>query len=84
MKMPTSRIDRKIGMIVGACLLASLAGCISVPGTKVLVTPIGVAGVHSFKPQPTPDNIYAQARTMDRVTAQAASENKAAPDTTQQ
>ena len=79
MKMRT----RKIGTIIGACLLASVAGCISVPGTNVLVTPIGVAGVHSFKPQPTPDNIYAQARTMDRMTAQAASETKAAQDTKQ-
>ena len=54
---------------------ASLQGCISMPGTKMLVTPIGVAGIHSFKPQQTPDANYAQAKTMDRMTVQNAGEN---------
>jgi len=55
-----------------AAVTASLQGCISTPSNKVLVTPFGVAGVHSFKPQPTPDTIYSQAKIMDRMAAQNA------------
>jgi hypothetical protein len=64
-----------IKVLAFAAVTASLQGCISTPGTKVLVTPFGVAGVHSFKPQQTPDTIYSQAKAMDRMTAQSAAEN---------
>ena len=59
-------------VLVIAAVTASLQGCISTPSNKVLVTPFGVAGIHSFKPQPTPDTIYSQAKIMDRMAAQNA------------
>lgn len=31
-------------------LTGALAGCVSFGGTDALITPVGVAGVHSFKP----------------------------------
>jgi hypothetical protein len=64
-----------IKVLAIAVATASLPGCISTPSNKVLVTPFGVAGIHSFRPQQTPDTTYAQAKTMDRMTVQNAGEN---------
>ena len=52
-------------------LLALLAGCVSVGSTDVLLTPIGVVGLHSFKPpqqQPARDEAVAANRD-GRVTS---------------
>lgn len=35
-----------------SALCICLAGCINLPQTKALVTPVGVIGVHSFAPPP--------------------------------
>jgi hypothetical protein len=52
-------------------LLALLAGCVSVGGTDVLVTPIGVVALHSFKPpqQPQPRDDAVAANRDGRMTA---------------
>ena len=42
----------------------------------MLVTPFGIAGVHSFAPRQTPDNMIAKTKTLDRMTAQSAKENE--------
>jgi len=44
MNVPKTRM-----LMLGVCS-ALLAGCISTPQTKALITPIGVIGVHSFAP----------------------------------
>jgi hypothetical protein len=64
------------GAFLAVSVAGSLAGCITMPGTGVLVTPIGVAGVHSFAPKQTPDNMVAKAKTLDHMTAQTAKENE--------
>ena len=43
------RLISSVAMITFAA--AALSGCVSYGNTNALVTPIGVAGVHSFKPQ---------------------------------
>jgi len=65
-----------IGAFLAISLMASLTGCITTPGTGVLVTPFGIAGVHSFAPRQTPDNMIAKTKTLDRMTAQSAKENE--------
>jgi hypothetical protein len=40
----------KLRLLMVSGLLALLAGCVSVGSTDVLLTPIGVVGLHSFKP----------------------------------
>jgi hypothetical protein len=40
----------KLSTVLMAVLITSLSACISYPRTHVLVTPIGVAGIHSFAP----------------------------------
>jgi len=51
-------------------LIALLAGCISYPSTKILVTPIGAAGIHSFAPpERTPDNIRSAQAQSERLAA---------------
>ena len=42
----------------------SLAGCISYPNTKALVTPVGAVGFHTFAPpRQSPDEMSAAAQT---------------------
>jgi hypothetical protein len=36
-------------LVIG-CMVTALSGCLSAGGTHALVTPFGVAGVHSFAP----------------------------------
>jgi hypothetical protein len=41
-------------------VIVLLSGCISYPSTKILVTPIGAAGIHSFAPpERNPDEMRA-------------------------
>jgi hypothetical protein len=37
-------------ILIVTCLVGCASGCINYPRTHVLVTPIAVAGVHSFAP----------------------------------
>jgi hypothetical protein len=46
-----SRMFRTLLIVFGI----GLAGCISTPNTKALITPLGGVGVHSFAPPQTPD-----------------------------
>jgi hypothetical protein len=46
----------KLRTIVVPCLL-TLSGCMTFNHTGVLVTPVGVAGIHSFAPSQTPDSM---------------------------
>ena len=68
--------SRKLQVISAMALSIALAGCISTPQTKALITPVGVIGVHSFAP-PAP-----QPRTIDfmeqRRLAQQAEQERAA------
>jgi hypothetical protein len=62
----------KLRMLIVPCALALLSGCISYGKTGVLVTPIGVAGIHNFGPPKsaqTPDEMERIARA-ERVAAQ--------------
>ncbi|HKE43239.1 MAG TPA: hypothetical protein VKB41_01755 [Steroidobacteraceae bacterium] len=52
----------KLRLLIASGLLALLTGCVSVGGTDVLITPLGVVALHSFKPpqsQPQPDKTVA-------------------------
>ena len=41
-------------LLLGACGVL-LAGCINLPQTKALITPVGAIGIHSFAPpRPAP------------------------------
>jgi hypothetical protein len=55
-----------------------LSGCISYPSTKILVTPIGAAGIHTFAPpEQNPDEMKAARATSERL-AHMAKENDTA------
>jgi hypothetical protein len=43
--------------VVMAALTAGLSGCVSYGNTHALLTPVGVAGYHSFKPANAPRNV---------------------------
>jgi hypothetical protein len=59
--------------ILIACTVAAattvLSGCVSFGQTDMLVTPFGVAGIHSFAPPPSPDNFKQLDRTAARLAA---------------
>ena len=40
----------KLRILIATCLLVCASGCINYPRTHVLVTPLFVAGIHSFAP----------------------------------
>ena len=45
-------------VISAMALSVVLAGCISTPQTKALITPVGAIGIHSFAPPPVqPRNV---------------------------
>lgn len=52
----------------------ALSGCINTPSTKALITPIGGAGYHTFKPTQPPDRI--DPSEVDRLAAAAAEESR--------
>lgn len=71
--MATEELNEDVGMRLRAlatCLMiasiGAVAGCVSTPQTKVLITPVGAIGVHTFRQpdaqRPTPSEI-------DRMTA---------------
>jgi hypothetical protein len=48
----------KVRIVVLGVLSVALTGCINLPQTKALITPVGVVGVHSFgPPRQLPRNI---------------------------
>ena len=56
----------KLQLLSISICAAALTGCISTPQTKVLITPVGAAGIHSFRsPEATPPS----ASEIDRMTA---------------
>lgn len=60
----------KLRMLIVPCAVALLSGCISYGKTGVLVTPIGVAGIHNFGPPKsakTPDEMERIARATERL-----------------
>lgn len=65
------RYVMKLRMLITPCVVALLSGCVSFGQTGVLVTPIGVAGIHSFAPPQRPDNVDELERAADRITAKA-------------
>lgn len=60
---------RSISNAVAACSFAMLCGCVSVGQTHMLVTPVGAAGIHSFAPPPSPDNLKQLDSTAQRLAA---------------
>lgn len=46
---------RPIVLIALIMVTGAVAGCATTPSTSGLATPWGVAGIHSFKPQKTPE-----------------------------
>lgn len=50
---------------VGAA--ATLSGCVSFGQTDMLVTPLGVAGIHSFAPPASPDDFRQLDREAERL-----------------
>lgn len=61
------KVCRTLLIVASAAVSASLAGCVSYPNGKALVTPIGAAGFYTFAPEKkTPDTMSAQ-RTAERL-----------------
>lgn len=63
--------------LISACAVmgaaATLSGCVSFGQTDMLVTPVGVAGIHSFAPPASPDNfkqIDREAQRLERMAQQ--------------
>jgi len=57
-----------------SAMCAALAGCIDLPQTKALITPVGVVGVHSFAPRATDSNQLAPPDFRQRLAQQAAAQ----------
>jgi len=57
----------KLRMLLAPCVIAMLSGCVSYGQTHALVTPIGVAGWHSFAPPQRPVNVNELERKADRM-----------------
>lgn len=56
---------------------ATLSGCVSYGNTHALITPIGVAGYHSFKPSDSARDIHLpEQRNPDRIAATKAEQEQ--------
>ena len=42
---------RLLNLVGIVCIAAALTGCVSYGNTHALITPLGVAGYHKFKPE---------------------------------
>lgn len=64
----------KLGMLGALISAAVLAGCVSTPQTKALVTPVGAIGYHTFAPpearRPSPSDIDRMTARLKRDTGQ--------------
>ena len=49
---------RKLFLFAATC---AIAGCVSTPSTKALITPVGAVSYHTFAPPQSPD----RTRTID-------------------
>lgn len=59
--------------------MALLSGCVSYGNTHALITPVGVAGYHSFKPaDPARDIQLPEQRDPNQIAAARAEEEQAA------
>lgn len=59
-------------LLIATATTVLLSGCMSFNQTGVLVTPFGVAGIHSFAPEKTPDTMDAvQIQSMEHRVAAA-------------
>ncbi len=56
------------------CAWCALSGCVTTPNTKALVTPIGAAGYHTFKPKQPPPRVAPD--DVNRIAAAAAEESR--------
>jgi hypothetical protein len=54
MKMRLMKLVCSAAVVAG--LTAGLSGCVSYGNTHALLTPVGVAGYHTFKPANAPQN----------------------------
>ena len=78
---------RLLKLVCSAAVLASataMSGCVSYGNTHALLTPMGVAGYHTFKPADAPRNVppdiqLQQDRDPNRI---AAAKEKSKPATT--
>ena len=64
----------KLKPLIVPCAVAavafSLGGCVSYGQTGMLVTPVGVAGIHKFAPpNKSPDDMHEMERTTARIAA---------------
>ena len=65
--------------VASAAVIGSLGGCVTYGNTHALITPVGVAGYHSFKPaQGTRDIQLPEQRDPDRIAAVKAKQEPAA------
>lgn len=62
----------KVRLLIVCCLMAPLAGCVSLGATDLLVTPVGIVGVHSFAPSTSPTQDTDTVRPQPSLTADAA------------
>lgn len=61
---------------------AALSGCVSYGNTHALLTPVGVAGYHSFKPSNTARDIQLpEHRNPDRIAANKAAQEQKEDET---
>jgi len=63
------RSAMKLRLLIVSCLIAPLAGCVSLGNADFLVTPIAVVGVYSFAPVVAPDHDPAATHPEQTLTA---------------
>jgi hypothetical protein len=77
MKMRLSKLVCSAAVVAG--LTAGLSGCVSYGNTHALITPIGVAGYHTFKPANTARDIQLpEQRDPNQIAAAKVKEEQAA------
>jgi hypothetical protein len=81
MKMRSLKLVCSAMVLTG--LTAGMSGCVSYGNTHALLTPVGVAGYHSFKPANTaPARDIQLPRDPNQIAAVKAKEEQAANDET--
>lgn len=70
------RLSRIVGVV---SIAAALSGCVSYGNTHALITPLGVAGYHKFKPENTAPVVPPRPNP-DRMTAANQQEQNAPQD----
>ena len=82
MKMRISKLVCSAVVLTG--LTAGMSGCVSYGNTHALITPVGVAGYHTFKPDnaPSRDIQMPDQRDPNRIANAKAKEEQAADNET--